>query len=429
MGRVLPFVGLRYDPARVGGLRNVVAPPYDIIPPQEAPKYFRRSPYNIARIELARLTWPEAPDPYRAAAAELGRWQAEGVLRPDPAPGFYVYTLSFEWAGRRLNRVGLVGMVRIPDAADGTVLAHERTVPATVADRLELLRATRTATSPLFGLVLEDGPALGAELSRLSAALEPAAEVSEGAEHHRLAYLADPAALRRLGEVLAGAQVLVADGHHRFRAAQLFRDESRRALGDRPRAAWNHVLMVLYPAADPSLVILPTHRLIPDGPGPDQVLGRLEPHFEVRPFGGSARELASELEASDRPAFGLYGPGGLYLLTLRTRPEPGSGWPADRPGAWREVDVGLAQVLIIEGAFGVDDPGRLAYTRDLAEAVGQVEAGRYGWAVILRPPRAEEVVSLARAGVEMPPKSTYFHPKPLSGLVLAPLDQELPGAL
>jgi len=429
VGQVLPFVGLRYDPARVGGLGNVVAPPYDVIPPEEAPRYLHRSPYNIARVELPRLTWPEAPEPYRLAAAELGRWQAEGILRRNPAPGFYVYTLAFEWGGRPFTRVGLVGMVRIPDRPDGSVLAHERTVPATVADRLELLRTTRTNTSPLFGLVLDDGAALGAELSRLSATLEPVAEVADGTEHHRLAYLAEPAALRRLGWLLMGAQVVVADGHHRFRAAQLFRDENRRHLGEQPRAAWNYVLMVLYPAVDPSLIILPTHRLIPDGPGPDQVLGRLEPHFEVRPFGGSAQELASELEAWDRPAFGLYGPGGLYLLILRRRPELGSGWPADRPEAWRQVDVGLAQVLIIEGAFGVDDPGRLGYTRELAEAVGQVDAGRYGWAVILRPPRAEEVVSLARAGVEMPPKSTYFYPKPLSGLVLAPLDQELPDAL
>jgi len=429
VGRVLPFVGLRYDPARVGDVNDVVAPPYDVIPADQAARYFNRSPYNIARIELARLLYPEAQDPYRLAAAELGRWQREGVLRPDPAPGFYVYALAFNWGGRRFDRVGLVGMVRLPEAADGSVLAHERTVPPTVADRLELLRATRTNTSPLFGLVLDDGSALQAELAALGSALQPVAEAADEAGSHRLGRLTDPAALRRLTGLLAGAQVLVADGHHRFRAAQLFRDENRRDLRERPRAAWNYVLMVLYPAADPSLVILPTHRLIPDGPGPGQVFRRLEAHFEVRPFGGTARELAAELEASDRPAFGLYGPGGLYLLTLRRLPEPGSGWPEDRPGAWRQVDVGLAQVLIVEQAFGVDDPGRLGYTRELAEAVGQVEAGRYGWAVILRPPRAEEVVALARAGVEMPPKSTYFYPKPLSGLVLAPLDQELREAL
>lgn len=421
MGQVRPFVGLRYDPARVGGLDRVVAPPYDIIPPEQAPEFFNRSPYNIARIELARLLYPEAPAPYEVAAAELRRWQAEGVLRPDPAPAFYVYTLSFEHAGRRFDRLGLVGMVRISEGENASVLAHERTVPATVADRLELLRATRTATSPLFGLVL-DGGAFGAELRRAAALSRPGAEVADGAGVHRLRVLAEPDALSRLVGVLEDARVLVADGHHRYRAAGLFRDENRRRLGERPRAAWNYALMVLYPVEDPSLVILPTHRLIPAGPDP-AVIRRLETWFEVRPFPGTPADLLARLAESDRPAFGLYGPGGLYLLTLKA--DPAAAWPSDRPAAWQAVDVGIAQVLIIEGGFGVDDPGRLGYTRDAAEAVAQVDAGRYGWAVLLRAPTPAQVMALARAGVEMPPKSTYFFPKPLSGLVLAALDQDL----
>ncbi len=422
MGRVLPFIGLRYDPDRVGGLDRVVAPPYDIIRPEQAPEFFNRSPYNITRIELARLLHPEAPAPYELAAAELRRWQADGILRPDPAPAFYVYTLTFEHGGRRFDRVGLVGMVRLAEPTDGSVLAHERTVPATVADRLELLRATRTATSPLFGLVLDDG-AFGAELRRAAGRSQPAAEVADEAGVHRLGILADPQVVGGLVGLLRNARVLVADGHHRYRAAGLFREENRERLGDRPRAAWNYALMVLYPVGDPSLVILPTHRLVPAGPDPAGVFQRLEAWFEVRPFPRTPTDLLAQLKTSARPAFGLYGPTGLYLLVLK--PDADLAWPSDRPAAWREVDVGIAQVLIIEQAFGVDDPGKLGYTRDLAEAVGRVEAGRYGWAVLLRAPTPAQVMALARAGVEMPPKSTYFYPKPLSGLVLAGLDQEL----
>ena len=421
MGQVRPFVGLRYDPTRVGGLDRVVAPPYDIISPEEAPGFFNRSPYNIARIELARLLYPQAPDPYEVAAAELRRWQAEGVLRPDPAPAFYVYSLRFEYGGRRFDRVGLVGMVRISEGENASVLAHERTVPATVADRLELLRATRTATSPLFGLVL-DGGGFETELRRAAALSRPGAEVVDGAGVHRLGVLAEPDTLSRLVGVLEDARVLVADGHHRYRAGGLFRDENRRQLGERPRAAWNYTLMVLYPVEDPSLVILPTHRLIPAPPDPTAI-HRLETWFEVRPFPGSPADLLARLAKSDRPAFGIYGPDGFYLLTLKAG--PAAAWPADRPAAWQDVDVGIAQVLIIEGGFGVDDPGRLGYTRDATEAVAQVNAGRYGWAVLLRAPTPAQVVALARAGVEMPPKSTYFYPKPLSGLVLARLDQDL----
>lgn len=425
MARVLPFLGLRYDPDRVGGLDRVVAPPYDIIPPEQAPQFFNRSPYNIARVELARLLYPEAPAPYEAAAAELRRWQAEGVLRPDPAPAFYVYHLTFEHRGRRFDRVGLVGMVRIAEPENGSVLAHERTVPATVADRLELLRATRTATSPLFGLVADDGP-FGAELGQAVSRAEPAAEVSDEAGTHRLGILADPGPVNRLIRLLANAQVVVADGHHRYRAAALFRDENRRRLGDRPRAAWNYVLMVLYPARDPSLVILPTHRLVPAGPEPAEVFRRLERWFEVRPLPAAA-DLIGHLEAASGPAFGIYGPTGPYLLTLKAG--PGADWPEDRPARWQDVDVGIAQVLIIERAFGVEDPGKLGYTRDPAEALAQVDAGRYGWAVLLRAPQPDAVMALARAGVEMPPKSTYFYPKPLSGLVLASLDQDLADTL
>lgn len=426
MGRVLPFVGLRYDADRVGGLDRVVAPPYDVIPPEQAPEFFNRSRYNIVRVELARLLHPEAPAPYELAAAELRRWQAEGVLRPDPTPAFYVYTLGFQHRGRRFERVGLVGMVRIAEPENGSVLAHERTVPATVADRLELLRATRTATSPLFGLVADDG-AFGSELRRTASRAQPAAEVLDKAGSHRLGILADPDAINRLAEILAGAQVVVADGHHRYRAAGLFREENRRRLGDRPQAAWNYALMVLYPARDPSLVILPTHRLVPAGPEPAEVFRRLEPWFDVRPLPANPGELMARLETADRPAFGIYGPTGPYLLTLKV--DPGRVWPPDRPAGWQAVDVGIAQVLIVEGAFGVGDPATLGYTRDPAEAFAQVDAGRYGWAVLLRAPDPDEVLTLARAGVEMPPKSTYFYPKPLSGLVLADLDQDLPMAL
>ena len=229
MADIVPFLGIRYDPVRVGDLSRVLAPPYDVIGEAERAALEARHPQNVVRIELPR---GEGDARYAEAARLLGDWMAEGVLRADPKPAFYVYEQQFtlpQAAGRIYTRRGFFAAVRLEPFERRVILPHEKTLAGPKEDRLKLMRATRTQISPIFGLFRDaDGGAReiidGATAA--SAALD--ATTADGVRH-RLWRLGDPAAIAGLVRLLADKQILIADGHHRYETLLRARSRAARA--------------------------------------------------------------------------------------------------------------------------------------------------------------------------------------------------------
>jgi uncharacterized protein (DUF1015 family) len=395
MAVVSAFPGLRYDPARVGPLAAVVAPPYDVISPAEQAALYARSPYNAVRLIL-----PREGDRAAAAARTLREWIEARVLVTDAEPALYLYSQRFTVPdGRALVRDGVICRLRLEEFSSGVVRPHERTFAGPKADRLALMRATGAYLSPIFGLYARPGERLRELVGPLGA---PALDVTDPTGcGHVLWRVTDRAAIDRCREALAPETIYIADGHHRYETGLAYRDE----LGGAGASAW--IMACLVNMAEEGLVILPTHRLLraPRRLDSAALAGALEGAFAVEPLGATGPRPAGAID--------------LVLPDRRLRLRPTAGAAArlaHLPPVIRRLDVAvLRDALLVP--LGIR-PDELAFTHDDAEAARAVASGEATAAFLVNPPSMEAVRAVSHAGEVMPEKSTYFYPKLADGLVM-----------
>jgi uncharacterized protein (DUF1015 family) len=430
---VRPFRGLRYRPGVAANLGELLAPPFDVISPEAQRFLLQRHPANIVRLELGEKRPDDTPDDnrYTRAAATLSRWLAEGILAIDAEPSLYVYDQEFFQSGSLLRRRSLLAGVRLEPWNKGIVLPHEHTMTAPKEDRLQLLRQCRTSFSPVFALYRDADGVLGSAISRADKTAPLAQAREPGGERHTLYSLADEASVGAIRDLFRDRTLYIADGHHRYETALVYREERRTSdwTGEEPE---NFAFMALTAAEDPGLVVLPFHRLVRLTTVPDDLTDRFAGPFLVEDLGPARaghplRDALSRLsEAGGKgPAYVAVGPGPSRLRLLRPRdPEAlAASLPADTPPAWRTLDVALLQYVVLDGLLGID-AARLAsgdaleYTADGAEALEAVASGRAPLAFLVNPTPVEQILAVADAGERMPQKSTFFYPKLATGLVM-----------
>ena len=429
----------------VGDLAAVVAPPYDVIGPEEHSRLLRRDPRNVVRLDLPE---EEPGDPederYRRAARTLNGWRLDGILRRDPRPALYVYEQTYlvPGADRFAIRRGVFARVALEAFGPGSgIRAHERTLAGAREDRYRLLRATSVNTSPVVGLA-EDRTGFVPEWIRGQVARKPVAELVDDTDvGHRLWLAAlgeDPerdAAIATVCERLGAGPITLADGHHRYETALRYADERRRGPAVEAEPAWAEILMLILEPVEGPLTVLPTHRVLLglEPPASAKLLGRARELFEVEEAdrGRLLGEFGAGSEARGGDGrFGLWTRGGGVVMQARRASfEP---WLPAGGAALRRLDVTLAAVAI-ERLAGIDPAavaeGRIGFTMDAAEALDWVDAGAAptgtlpaSAALLLDPTPASEIVAVAADGDVMPQKSTYIYPKALTGLVINPLE-------
>lgn len=431
MVAVHPFRGLRYNQPKADDLASVLAPPYDVITPEERATLEARSPYNIVHVELPA----GGDDRYQRAAALLAGWRQDAILLQEHAPAYYVVEERFTLDGRALRRLGILGAVTVEPWEAGAVLPHEHTLPGPKLDRLRLLQACRTNISPIFLMYDDPGGHIRAILARVAAQqpvgdvrLEPG-EIPHAADETRLWPVVDPELTEALRQAFAATQAYIADGHHRYETALTYRAEQRAAHPEAPDGPWDAALMYLAAVDDPGLVILPIHR----------VLQNLDPkRVAALPRRLAERYTLEHLSADDLPAalgrLEAAGSGAVLIaglgkeLTLaRPRDDLASALPIERRSSWRALDVSQVHGLILEPLLGLGEEQirgeqYVRYTRDPADAVAAVDRGDAQLAVLLNPTQPAQVCAVAREHERMPQKSTFYYPKPLTGLALYPHD-------
>ncbi len=412
MADISPLHALHYDLGRTGGLAPVAAPPYDVIEPDDRAALVARSPYNVVEIDLPQD--PAGGDPYAHAAAVLDRWRAEGIVVQDPEPALWALEQDYTGPdGRRRTRHGLFARVRVEEYGPGRIRPHERTHPGPKEDRLRLTRATRANLSPIFSLY--DGDAWTPVEPHVARA--PDGEVTDpDGTTHRLWRVADPEAIAGATAALSPAELLIADGHHRYETARVYAEE----VGD---GGARHVLMCLVSLGDPGLTIFPTHRLLTglDDEARSRLRAAIDRDWDVAPIGEDALEPAP----GDRVAIGYLDEDGPLRLTLKDAAIADDALPG-KPAAYRRLDTAVTEALLLQGALGMseDDISHLrglAYARSTPEAIARVRDGDARAGLFMGPAPVELVRAVAAAGEVMPPKSTYFFPKVLTGLVFNPL--------
>ena len=359
MAEVKPFPSLHYNLAAVPSLGSVTAPPYDVIDAPLRAALLARSPLNVVEIDL-----PEAPtgrDPYEHAAETLEALELDGVLTADREPAIWALTQEYATPdGSRLVRRGFMARVRVTDYGPGLVRPHERTQPGPKEDRLRLTRATRHNLSPIFAL----HPGSVWEAIGPHVAGDPWGEVTDDdGTVHRVWRIADPEVHEAVTGGLADAELLIADGHHRYETARTYAEEIG---GDGPH---RYTLMCLVSLEDPGLTIFGTHRLLA-GFDPERMEAGIREHFEV------ADAPADEADPAGAEGAGVFG----FLdsersLRLRLRDTDAVDAALDgRSEAYRRLDAAILEELILKGALGMtgDD---IAAKRGLGYAKG-IEASR-----------------------------------------------------
>jgi uncharacterized protein (DUF1015 family) len=443
MPAIAPFQGIRYA-ANGRALANRLAPPYDVIAPEKRDRLAALDPHGIVHLILDKELPGDGPgnDRYSRPARQLAEWIAAGVLRRDPRPALYPLEQAFVAPdGRERVRRGVMAAVRLHDIKEGVVRAHESTLTGTLADRLELLRNVRTDLSPVFGLYDDPGGAVAAALSG-AFAKDPVADAgTDDGTRQRLWRVEDPAVVAAVQRELADRRILIADGHHRYGAALAYRDELDRVKPGLPADGGHRfTLMFLLAKNDPGLVIFPTHRALARlGITVPELLARLESHFRVdlisedvrRPTGRAwaISRLTEHMGKSSAFLLVTAADKQVRLLTLRDD-APLAGLPLPGDETLRALDVSVLHGVILEGLLGVPpapaDGGRLAFLRDAGEAVNRTLAGEFEAAFLLNPTPMWQVQAVSEAGRTMPQKSTWFHPKIPSGLVLREVDPNGP---
>ena len=412
MAEIEPLRALHYDLEKTGGLQPVVAPPYDVIDAEQRAELAARSPYNVVRIDL-----PAGNDPYAEAGRLLAQWREQGVIVTDDQPAFWALEQDYTGPdGQRRQRRGFLTRVRVEEYGAGRIRPHERTHAGPREDRLKLTRATQANLSPIFSLFSDPRGAAWAALAAQATGVPWGEATDDDGTGNRLWHVEDQAAIDAVRQTLADAELLIADGHHRYETARAYAEEVG---GEGPQ---RYVLMCLVALQDPGVTVFPTHRLV-RGLSTEQheaLAQELRRDFDIAPLGSNAGLVP---EHSDRVRIGYIDSHFRrpYMLTLRDPAIADAALP-DHAEPYRRLDTAVLEALILKGALGmtdeaIDELDGLRYARDFDQALELVQNGEYDAAFFMAPTPIEDVQAIAETGESMPPKSTYFYPKIPTGLV------------
>src|SRR4051794_4921205 len=414
MADVQPLKTLRYDPSSVGSLEDVIAPPYDVIDDEQRAQLLARSPFNVVEIDLPRVN---GGDRYQHARDTLDAWRHQGVVVTEREPALWALEQRYTAPdGDERTRRGFFARVRVEDYGAGRIRPHERTHPGPKEDRLRLTRATRANLSPIFSLFPDPDDAAGDARARAPRD-KPFGSVNDAdGTEDRLWRIGEPELIAELQGAVADAELLIADGHHRYETARVYAEE----IGG--EGEHRYVLMFLCSLSDPGLTVFPTHRLLSNLKDPEvqEHLGAaLKRDFEVE------RIEAEELESppSETVRFGYMDSHFKqpFRLTLKDQSIADEALPG-MPDPYRRLDTAVLEALILRGALGMSEDdishlNGLGYSKSLEDARTGVESGEWDAGFFMRATPVEQVREVAEAGESMPPKSTYFYPKVPTGLV------------
>lgn len=430
MVEVCSFRGWRFDVAQVGDLSDVVTPPYDVIDSKQQDALFKKHPCNFIRLELNREEPGDAtPETkYERAAGFWKHWRLDGILRQEPEDAIYVYSQEFEWEGQKHVRSGFLARVRLEEFGTGNVFPHEQTLSGPKADRLNLIRATKANLSPIFGLYPDESGSVQQILDDTCLTLTPSVATDHLGVIHRTWVVTDHNVISRVKAGLRDLPVFIADGHHRYETALNYRRELQASgkLND-DMGAPNFVMMMLVGMQDPGLQILPTHRLVSGLPEitADQLQECLATCCEVERLGTgdhAARDAWDLIEIDGGQnvfAFGTAADNN-WLLARVTDTSSMAQLASEHSETWQSLGVSLLHKLLLEDLifkkFGGDP--KFQYVHRVDETTAALKARSHQLACLVAPATIDDVSEIAAARETMPPKSTYFYPKLLSGLVV-----------
>ncbi|HVZ81995.1 MAG TPA: DUF1015 domain-containing protein [bacterium] len=434
MAKIIPFRAWRYSKRTPSQMARVVAPPYDVITNQQKKVLRAADPANVIRLIIGNPSHAvHGPKDYQGAKKSFGAWKKKGTLVRDQEPSVYIYRQTFKIDGKVYHRTGFIALSRLTPFGNkkGGILAHEHTLSGPKADRLKLMKATHANFSCIFSLY-PDQKGVGKMLAAAAKAQATYSVEFPKGIHNQVWKVSDPKWIGTLQKKIGSATLFIADGHHRYETALAFQSHcaqwSKGPLGSRP---FDYVQMMFVAMEDPGLVILPTHRMLPQRhiSSPSLLLSRLsslgEIHEYKKPLAGSAPWYWLASLGKKRPTLGLSFDGKkLYALQF-SKAVAKSPLLKDVSDAQKKLDVTLLHRLILEPFFGITKEKvehEISFTSKAEEAVSRLRKGEFAATFFLNPTRIEQLREVALKQERMPQKSTYFYPKLVTGLTFNELD-------
>ncbi|MFO0794439.1 MAG: DUF1015 domain-containing protein [Candidatus Brocadiaceae bacterium] len=432
MAIIKPFQGIRYNSGLIKDIASVVTPPYDVISPQDQEGYYQKHPNNIIRIDFGKELPGdnEQSNKYTRAAEFLRNWIKEGILKREDTPAIYIYDQEFTAKDKTFVRRGFISLVKLEPFDKGHIYPHEQTLSGPKVDRLKLMQSCHANISSIFALFPDENSAIDTYLSKATTAKPELDFVDNSGVKNKLWALKDKEAVSTLSTLMKEKPLFIADGHHRYETALVYQEQTRRANGwtggDLPL---DYVMMVCVSMNNPGLQILPTHRLVRNIKNYplDTILTSLKESFRVECIGkgGNAGEFLSVLNKETKePVFVMYAgkEDAYYKLQPNNAAIIESVFANNHP-EWKHLDAGILHGMIIERILGINaaqgnDKNAVIYVKDEKEAVSQVKAGNYQLAFFMKPTLIGQVKEIAMKRKVMPPKSTYFYPKLITGIVI-----------
>lgn len=435
---VAPFRAVRYNPKKNSDLSQVVAPPYDVIDNTQRDQLYQKNPNNVVRLILTRDEDGVVlgGDKYEAAKRYLNEWQESEILIRDSKPQIYLYHQTYTLKdGRKFTRKGFIALKKLESFEDGKVKPHEYTFSGPKVDRLNLIKATSTNLSPIFGIFSDASREIEKllELSTKEALIDIK---TEDGNRHQLWAVGDVAVHEKLNELMEPKTILIADGHHRYETALNYRDYLKNTLPPAPSPQGSgevqnfsdYVMMYFCPMEDEGLIILPTHRVVtaPISVSWKEAKAKLQPLFKIEEFQENEKEKAfAELKKYSENDFAFLislKNQGLKLLSIPTSSLEKISELSALQKPVRELDVTILHQYLLPHIFKVEsgkeyDADKVLYIKDADDALNQVAEGKASAAFILNPTKIKQVEAISQIGERMPQKSTFFYPKLLSGLL------------
>ena len=429
MAKIKPFKGVVYNGAKLeNDYSAVMAPPYDVISPKHKEELHRKSEHNVINLILGKDLNSDTPveNKYTRAGKYLREWIAKGVLQRDRSDSFYVYSQEYKACGEKRRRVGFIGLFEIEDPGKNKIFPHEHTLDAPKKDRMKLLENVKCNLSPIFSLYPDKNSGVTNTIENFITRSKPVIQVKTQEETHKLWRMDDIEEVNRISSLMRDRKIFIADGHHRYEVARLYRDMRRKETGYDSSADF---VMMYFAAMEPTndLTIMATHRVIINTVlgSDDEVARKVSAFFNVTP----CRDLDKLMAFLDKKAdgrshvFGFFA--GNKYLAMELVDENLIDKLVEEPKSrdWKKLDVSILHFGIFKKLLGVKaEEGNVTYVRDADEAEALVKKGLGKAAFLLNSTRVEQLKAVAESGDMMPQKSTYFYPKLLTGLVMNKFD-------
>lgn len=422
MPNIKAFEGCYYDSNIAGKLENVVAPPYDVITSSQKEKFYNKSPFNIIRIILGKEEPldDEVSNKYSRAEGYLRDWIGKGILKKDTCPSLYLLEQEFSFGSKKYSRFGFLALFELADFKEGNIFPHENTLSAPKLDRLKLLEAARANFSPIFSFYIDEKNT--AENAFEAVKKEPLFLCVTGTDgvKNNLWKLTDKGRIDKIVNMIREKQIFIADGHHRYETALNYKKLHPPKNSD---DGANFILMYFSNTEQEGMLILPTYRVVKKSNVRNvmEFKAKAEICFDAQ----DAPDLKTALRLINTPGdskkFAVFMEDKFFMLTLKREKSREvfdmlSGKNDSK--AYRELDVRVLDEFLIKKMLNAGSEENINFIKDAEEAVELVRKGLYQMAFFLKATLLSEVKEVALAGERMPKKSTYFHPKLLSGLII-----------